>query len=89
MQPKRDAFVIKMEKRFADFLHSDDESVRDGAEWFIYGSQQYEIEAEAEDFLKKNPDPTAKELNAFFDRTCPGGLAPGDDGADLLDDDDE
>lgn len=84
MVPTDDNFVLEMEKRFERFLHSEDEDERTAAQLFIYGSQQYEIEEEALAFLQETPEPTAKELLDFFDATAPEGLAPGDDGLDLL-----
>lgn len=86
MKPMKDDFVAKMEKKFSKYLKSDSDEIVGYAEMFIYGSQQYEIEKEAELFVKEHPDATARELFEFFDRTAPEGLAPGDDGKDLLDD---
>ena len=41
---------------------------------------------EAEAFVESHPHATARELFEFFNVTAPEGLAPGDDGADLLED---
>lgn len=77
-------FVSDMEEQLAEYLNSDDTDIVRDIEFFIDGCNQYQIEKEARGFLEKNPNPTISELMKFFDETCPGGLAPGDDGADLL-----
>jgi|GEM_PF-2653834 len=86
MVPENDAFVQKMKKRFRAYLQSDDPETVGEIEMFIHGSQQYEIEEEAEAFVESRPHATARELFEFFNATAPEGLAPGDDGADLLED---
>lgn len=88
MEAKRDDFVKTMEKKFSNYLKSDDEEIVGYAQSFVYGSQQYEIEKEAEKFSEEHPNATARDLFDFFDKTAPDGLAPGDDGADLMADDD-
>lgn len=48
---------------------------------------QYMTEASMLSYAKRNPNATAKELFDYFNKITPDGLAPGDDGADLLEDD--
>ena len=54
--------------------------------WLLNAPEQYDIETEMMEYAKKHPDATLKELVEYFDKIVPPGLAPGDDGADLLDD---
>ncbi len=54
--------------------------------WIINAPEQYQNEDEMLDFVEKNPNATLKEVNNYWDEITPDGLAPGDDGADLLED---
>lgn len=57
--------------------------------YILNAPEQYEFEDEMMDFAKKNPNATLHEFVHYFDITCPDGLPPGDDGEDLLDNDDD
>ncbi len=48
--------------------------------------EQYENEDEMLAYAKARPEATMKELVEYWDSITPDGLPPGDDGADLLDD---
>lgn len=52
-----------------------------------YGPYQYKTEASVLAYAKKHPNATLKDICDYFDQITPDGLAPGDDGADLLSDD--
>lgn len=52
--------------------------------WLINAPEQYENEKEMLAFAKKHPVATMKDLLTFWDSITPDGLAPGDDGADLI-----
>ncbi len=84
---KEDLFVTEMKERFSEQLNSADVNVREAAQWFVFGSQQYEIEEQARQFLNSNPNPTPKEMMKFFDDTAPDGLPPC--ASEWDDDDDE
>ena len=49
----------------------------------------YQNEKEMLAYAEAHPDATLKDLLHYFVLITPPGLAPGDDGADLLDDDEE
>ena len=51
---------------------------------FCYG---YLFTNEMVAYIESHPDADRKELWRYFDETVPDGLAPGDDGLDLLEDD--
>ena len=80
-------FKELMAKRLARLI-TDDESKRDVREFagFCYS---YEFADEILEFMNENPGATLKELWRYFDENVPDGLAPGDDGADLFDEDEE
>ncbi|MCC8098718.1 MAG: hypothetical protein LIO78_01445 [Clostridiales bacterium] len=53
----------------------------------LLGPEQYKTEASMLAYVEQNPDATLEEVVTYFDKITPDGLAPGDDGADLWDDD--
>ncbi|MCD8353755.1 MAG: hypothetical protein LUC47_05530 [Clostridiales bacterium] len=52
----------------------------------LYAPYQYETEEAMLAYIKQNPTATLKEVFDYFGEITPPGLAPGDDGADLLED---
>ncbi|MCD7906161.1 MAG: hypothetical protein LUH04_00375 [Clostridium sp.] len=50
--------------------------------------EQYRIEASMLAYVKKHPSASLKEVFNYFGEIAPIGLAPGDDGADLWEDED-
>lgn len=79
-------YLSILESRFPEAQNGDYET-RGYYDGIYYGPDQYQNESEMLEYLKKNPKATLKEAFAYFDDITPDGLAPGDDGADLLDDD--
>lgn len=79
-------YLALIEVRFAALA---ERSYEDEANylWLKNAPEQYLVEASMLAYAKKHPDITSSELCAYFDSIAPEGLAPGDDGADLLDDD--
>lgn len=71
-----------------EYLAKDDQNRQDIEDLadFCHG---YEFTDEILKYMDDHPNATMKELWTYFDETVPPGLAPGDDGADLLDDDDD
>lgn len=57
--------------------------------WIVNAPEQYQNESEMLEFVEKNPNATLKEVFSYWNKITPAGLAPGDDGADLLEDDEE
>lgn len=57
--------------------------------WILEAPANYENEEETLKYLKKHPKATLKEVIRYWDDITPDGLAPNDDGSDLLEDDDE
>lgn len=55
----------------------------------LLAPEQYQNEDEMLDFVEKNPNATLKEVSLYWSKITPDGLAPNDDGTDLLEDDDE
>lgn len=55
--------------------------------WLLYAPAQYKVEASMLAYAKQHPDASSAELCNYFDTIAPEGLPPGDDGADLLEDD--
>ena len=53
----------------------------------LNGPDQYGNEEEMLEFLKDHRDITMDELIDYWDSIAPDGLAPGDDGEDLLEED--
>jgi hypothetical protein len=52
-----------------------------------YGPYQYRVEESVLQYVKTYPDAPLKDVCDYFFSICPIGLAPGDDGTDLLADD--
>ncbi|MCD7838216.1 MAG: hypothetical protein LUG65_04815 [Clostridiales bacterium] len=52
----------------------------------LFAPYQYENEEVMLAYIKQNPIATLKEVSDYFSEITPPGLAPGDDGADLLED---
>ena len=52
-----------------------------------YAPSDYYFEDEMLEYLTSHPDATLDEVYDYFDANVPDGLAPDDDGADLLDED--
>lgn len=57
--------------------------------WILYAPEQYLTEEKMLDYVKKNPKATLKDVAYYADKITPDGLPPGDDGADLLEDDED
>lgn len=55
--------------------------------YVLNAPEQYKFEDEMMTFAKENPNASLHEFAHYFDIACPDGLPPGDDGSDLLDDD--
>lgn len=53
--------------------------------WLLNAPEQYEVEKEMLKYAKEHPEADMKELLDHFDSIAPEGLAPGDDGSDLMD----
>lgn len=54
----------------------------------INGPVQYQNDDQMMAYAKDHPHATLMELRFYWHEITPPGLAPGDDGADLLEDDD-
>lgn len=50
----------------------------------LYAPYQYRTEASMLKYVKSHPGATLREVCNYYDKITPIGLAPGDDGADLL-----
>ena len=53
------------------------------------GPEAYQNEDEMLKYVEDHPDATLDNLMDYWDSITPDGLPPGDDGADLLDDDED
>lgn len=53
--------------------------------WLLNAPEQYGVEEDMLEYAEKYPEADMRELLAFFDAIAPDGLAPGDDGLDLMD----
>ena len=58
-------------------------------EWLYDAPQYYGNDLEMDDFFSEHPDASLLELDKYWESITPDGLAPGDDGEDLLEDDEE
>lgn len=52
----------------------------------LYAPWQYKVEISMLNYTKQHPNASLKEMYSYFNKITPIGLAPGDDGADLLED---
>lgn len=52
--------------------------------FMLNAPEQYQVEDEVLNYLKSHPNATIAELSDYYDEISPHGLAPDDDGADLL-----
>lgn len=52
--------------------------------WVLQAPEQYKTEASMLSYAKSHPNATLRELFNYFNKITPDGLAPGDDGADLM-----
>ena len=70
-------------KRYA---HMKGESYEMQANYYAvyYGPHQYKTESSMLAYIKEHPQATLKEVCNYFNKITPDGLAPGDSGADLL-----
>lgn len=55
----------------------------------LNGPFHYQNEEEMLEYAEAHPDATMDELIDYWDSITPDGLAPGDDGADLLEEEDD
>ena len=55
----------------------------------LNGPLHYQNEEKMLEYAENHPDATMDELIDYGDSITPDGLAPGDDGSDLLEDDEE
>lgn len=55
--------------------------------WLLNAPEQYEVEEKMLEFAESHPNASMEDLLRHFDSIVPDGLAPGDSGADLLEDD--
>ena len=53
-------------------------------DWVLMAPAQYLVEPSMLSYVKEHPNATLKEVFCYFDEIVPDGLAPGDDGEDLL-----
>ena len=53
----------------------------------LLAPKQYGTESVMLEFAKEHKEATIKEMYDYFNKITPDGLAPGDDGADLMEDD--
>lgn len=84
-------FQMLVRKLFYDKVNTSDNDTDTDTEELLYllnAPEQYEFEDKMLVFAKENPDATLHEFVRYFDITCPDGLPLGDDGSDLLNEDD-
>jgi hypothetical protein len=74
-----------IEKRYAR-PSKDDYEQYGYYDWVLHAPYQYKTEASMLGYVKAHPNATLRELFVYFDKITPDGLAPDDDGADLMDD---
>lgn len=88
---ERSEYVNLIVDRYCDAVYPDgDTAVSYEAEndylWLVNAPEQYEVEPQMLEYTKAHPSASMKDLIDYFDDIAPLGLAPGDDGEDLLDD---
>ncbi|MCD8327599.1 MAG: hypothetical protein LUC25_00715 [Ruminococcus sp.] len=76
-----------IEERYGQYKNGTYEE-RGDYSWIFDAPEQYLTEGKMLDYVKKNPEATLKDIAYYADKITPDGLAPGDDGSDLLVDDD-
>ena len=54
--------------------------------FLLNGPEHYQVEPEMLAYAKQHPNATTRDMLTYFTQIVPPGLAPGDDGADLLED---
>lgn len=79
-------YMALIEKRYKATL-SESYAMQADYYWAYYAPFQYKVEASMLAYVKKHPNATLRDICNYFVRIAPEGLAPGDDGADLLSDD--
>lgn len=82
-------FVQLMVQRYHDTVYDETGAEKDYEAYADYlalinGPREYGVEPEMLRYAKGRTDATVKELLEHFYEITPEGLAPGDDGADLL-----
>ncbi len=55
-------------------------------DWALLAPESYCVETPMLSYVKKHPNASLREICKYFSEITPPGLAPGDDGADLLED---
>lgn len=87
-------YMKLIEKRFHDQVFDAAGKPRDNK---IHGDYlcaleapfDYQNESEMMEYVESHPEASIEDVSHYFDLITPNGLPPGDDGADLLDDDEE
>lgn len=81
MSEYKELFEKKYKKEFTEY--------RDKMNYgfMLDAPEQYGVEDKMLDYLKKNPNINVLGLLDYFDEIVPDGLAPNDDGLDLLEED--
>lgn len=81
-----DEYIDVIEKRFSH-LRNESYEMMGYYDWLLLAPASYCVEAAMLAYVKSHPNADMKELCNYFDQIAPDGLAPGDDGADLWEDD--
>lgn len=79
-------YTVLIEERYA---HLQGESYEMQGDYCCayFGPYQYRTEASILKYVKTHSNATLGEICNYFDKITPDGLAPGDDGTDLLEGD--
>lgn len=78
-------YIALVEKRYGPLKKNSYEDYANYG-WLKDAPGAYLVEEEMLEFMKTHPNATSRECCFYFHEVTPDGLAPGDDGADLLDD---
>ncbi|MCC8191834.1 MAG: hypothetical protein LIO41_02175 [Ruminococcus sp.] len=76
-----------IEERYGQYKNGTYEEKGDYS-WIFDAPEQYLTEEKMLEYVKSHPKATIKEVSCYAGNITPIGLAPGDDGSDLLVDDD-
>lgn len=82
----KEVATCRYKELFTERYKKDDFELREENRilFLLYAPEDYEVENEMLEMLEAKPDATMDELVEYFDNIAPDGLAPNDDGADLL-----
>lgn len=80
--------MSKYKELFETRYMKENQSYKEKADYlFMIGApEEYDVEDEMLEYLINNSNATIDDVYNYFDKIAPYGLAPNDDGSDLLDD---